>query len=107
MRVIPTRICSAFNVQPPVMSPLGLVTAKCNSTAPANTTKQANALLDTYDEAILHFTPNDISYIIIKNEDERTEFINFLNSVKGKNYKDDVPRLTSRILTTELIDTDF
>jgi hypothetical protein len=28
VRVIPTRKCSAFNVQPPLTSPLGLVMAK-------------------------------------------------------------------------------
>ncbi len=48
VRVIPMRMCSAFRVQPPVMSPFGLVAAKCNNTAPARKTKHAKALLDNF-----------------------------------------------------------
>jgi hypothetical protein len=56
----------------------------------------------------LKFTPNDIRYIIIEKESEIDEFIKYLRSVKGMNYSDmDVERLTTRILTSEQIFTDF
>ncbi|MDO9304699.1 MAG: abortive infection system antitoxin AbiGi family protein [Sulfuricurvum sp.] len=56
----------------------------------------------------LTFEPNDIKYIIIKDELEIGEFFDFLRHVKGKNYTmQDVERLTTRIITTEQIKSDF
>lgn len=65
-----------------------------------------------YNDKIKHlkltFEPNDIKYIIINNESEIREFIDFLRHVKGKTYTfDDVERLTTRIITTEQIFSDF
>ncbi|MDD2828347.1 MAG: abortive infection system antitoxin AbiGi family protein [Sulfuricurvum sp.] len=65
-----------------------------------------------YNDRIKHlklmFEPNDIKYIIINDESEIGEFIDFLRHVKGKNYSlHDVERLTRRIITTEQIYSDF
>jgi len=56
----------------------------------------------------LNFEPNDVKYIIIKNDDEISEFIDVLKKAKGKTYShDDVERLTTRLLTSEQIHSDF
>ena len=55
----------------------------------------------------LVFEPNDIKYIIINDDSEIGEFIDYLRRAKGKNYSlHDVERLTTRILTTDQIMTD-
>lgn len=56
----------------------------------------------------LRFEPNDIKYVIVKSESERTEFINHLRDAKETKYDPlDVDRLTSRILTNEQILADI
>lgn len=56
----------------------------------------------------LTFTPNDIKYIIIDNESEIKEFLNFLRNIKGHKYSwDDIERLGTRIITSDQIKTDF
>lgn len=55
----------------------------------------------------LEFEPEDISYIIIKKEEERDKIIRTLETVKGKFPLEQVKRLTSRIISTEQIATDF
>lgn len=56
----------------------------------------------------LKFEPNDIKYVIIKEDSEIREFINHLRKAKEKNYSsDDIDRLTTRILTTEQIKQDI
>ena len=56
----------------------------------------------------LKFSPDDITYIIIKSEKEISEFVRFLEDTKGKNFTlEQVRRLTTRIITTEQIHTDF
>lgn len=56
----------------------------------------------------LDFGPNDIKYIIIKNDDEIGEFIDHLKRAKGNKYSyHDVERLTTRILTVEQIEGDM
>ncbi|MFN4365215.1 abortive infection system antitoxin AbiGi family protein [Chryseobacterium hispalense] len=55
----------------------------------------------------LYFEPEDISYIIIKSEKERDDIIQTLENVKGKFPMDQVKRLTSRIISTEQIISDF
>lgn len=59
------------------------------------------------DQLRLEFEPNDIKYIIIKDDSEIHEFIRHLQDVKGKYAHRDVERLTTRILTTEQILQDF
>jgi len=56
----------------------------------------------------LYFEPNDIKYIIIKSEDEISEFIQILRNAKSQKYtSSDIDRLTTRILTTEQILSDI
>lgn len=56
----------------------------------------------------LVFEPDDIRYIIIKDESEIGYFIDVLRRAKGKTYPaHDIERLSTRILTTSQIITDF
>ena len=56
----------------------------------------------------LRFEPNDIKYIIIKDDSEISGFIEYLRNVKGRTYTmHDIERLTTRILTTEQIRDDI
>lgn len=55
----------------------------------------------------LIFEPEDISYIIINKESERDKIIRTLETIKGKFPLEQVKRLTSRIISTEQIATDF
>jgi hypothetical protein len=61
-----------------------------------------------YNNDRLKFEPNDIKYIIIKDDSEIKEIISHLRNAKGRNYSyDDIERLTTRILTIEQIMGDF
>lgn len=63
---------------------------------------------EMYSNHRLEFEPNDIKYIIIKDDSEIREVINHLRVAKGKKYSlDEIERLTTRILTTEQIMGDF
>ena len=64
-------------------------------------------LNDSINDERLDFEPEDINYIIIKKENERDKVIRILETVKGKFPHDQVKRLTSRIISTEQIFTDF
>ncbi len=56
----------------------------------------------------LYFNPNNIMYLIVKDESEINELIQHIRSVKGKNFTmNEVDRLTTRILTCERILKDF
>jgi len=58
--------------------------------------------------ARLEFEPNDIRYVIIKNDSEIHEFVNHLRSAKRNKYSEhDIDRLTTRILTAEQIREDI
>lgn len=59
------------------------------------------------DKLPLAFAPDDIKYIIIKNDSEITEFVNHLRLHMGSAYTlEIVERLTSRIFTTKQIFED-
>lgn len=56
----------------------------------------------------LYFNANEIMYLIVKNDDDIKELISHIRTVKGKNYsKDEIDRLTTRIITCERIINDF
>jgi len=55
----------------------------------------------------LHFTPDDIKYLIIKNENEIDSFIQRIERIKSGFDNITVKRLSSRILTKEQILYDF
>lgn len=63
---------------------------------------------DQLSDMRLSFEPNDIKYIIIDDENEIIDFINYLRSIKGKKYLyHDVEKLITRIFTTEQIMKDL
>ncbi|MDJ1503540.1 abortive infection system antitoxin AbiGi family protein [Xanthocytophaga agilis] len=71
-----------------------------NDDRPLYNSKVSNLILD--------FTPEDITYIIIRDESEIKEVIQELRYSKGKKYPlDEVERLITRIVTSEQIKTDF
>jgi hypothetical protein len=56
----------------------------------------------------LSFNPEDISYVIINNDNEISDFIDILKKSKGKKYPyDEVERLITRLITVEQILNDF
>lgn len=56
----------------------------------------------------LYFNANEIMYLIVKNDDDISELISHIRTVKGKNYSmDEIDRLTTRIITCERIINDF
>jgi len=56
----------------------------------------------------LTFDPNDIKYIIIRDDSEISEFIHYLRNAKGNKYSyHDIERLTTRIFTAEQIIGDI
>lgn len=66
---------------------------------------KANRSIESYK---LTFEPNDIKYIIIKDDSEINEFIHILKSAKGRKFSlDDVEKLTTRIITSKQIREDF
>lgn len=67
--------------------------------------KKANTILDRIK---LSFTPDDINYIIVKEENEILEMIRKLEQIKGDKYPaNKIKILTSRILTYDQIKDDF
>ena len=56
----------------------------------------------------LGFDPTDISYVIIKEDSEISEFIDVLKKAKGKKYSyEKVERLVTRLITVDQIIHDF
>lgn len=63
---------------------------------------------DSISEMRLEFEPNDIKYIIIKDENEITDIINHLRSWAGPKFTmQAVERLVTRIITSDQIRTDM
>lgn len=72
--------------------------------------KNPTTLADYNDQAgqfPLSFDPDDIKYLIIKEENEIPAMINALKRIKGKYSQTIIENLVSRILTTEQIKKDF
>lgn len=55
----------------------------------------------------LKFEPEDIKYLIVENEDDITKIIQHIKNVKLFSNKESIDRLSSRILTSEQINTDI
>lgn len=60
-----------------------------------------------FNEIKLDFTPNDIKYLIIKNDDEILEIIGHIKALKKKYADNDIARLSTRILTHDQIKYDI
>lgn len=66
---------------------------------------EANKLIENER---LYFEPNDIKYIIVKDENDIMDIIKILEYDKGQKFSTiDIKRLTTRILTVEQIENDF
>lgn len=73
-----------------------------------NVPKFKKEYLNIIKELRLGFTPNDISYLILKEEDEIYDFIGHIQEIKGQKYsKKEVQLLTTKIITSENILSDF
>jgi hypothetical protein len=59
------------------------------------------------DDFRLEFEPNDIKFIIIKDEGEISEFVRHLQDSKGKFQFEDVQKVTTRIITLDQINNDL
>jgi hypothetical protein len=67
-----------------------------------------NAAKERIDGFRLKFKPNDVKYIIIKDDGEIGEFIDHLRRAKGNKYTHgDVERLTTRLFTSDQIHKDI
>jgi Putative abortive phage resistance protein AbiGi, antitoxin len=56
----------------------------------------------------IRFDPNDIKYLIVRREDEIVPLIKEVERIKGKKYSyDDVRLLSSRVISSEQIKSDF
>lgn len=56
----------------------------------------------------LDFTPDDVKYIVVQNDDEIIRLINKLREIKSVNYsKNQIDLLISKIITTKKIKEDF
>ena len=56
----------------------------------------------------LNFEPTDVKYLIIKSESEISDLVNLLKKSKTNNYNpDEIERLTTRILSSDQIFSDF
>lgn len=83
-------------------------TEKCHMFAPGDHVGIKDQLDKSLEDMRLEFEPNDIKYIIINDDSEIGEFVEYLRRAKGKNYSlHDVDRLTTRLLTAEQITTDI
>lgn len=68
--------------------------------------------IKTYSEIYKHnrlkFEPNDINYVIIKDDSEIKDVVHYFRSIKGDKYSlNEIERLATRILTAEQINGDF
>jgi hypothetical protein len=68
--------------------------------------KAENTILQR-KEFVLSFTPDDIKYVIVKNDKDIIKMVHALRRIKGNDTSDAVEILTSRIITSEQIFADF
>ena len=72
-----------------------------------NTKEKKDQLNERVKQNHLTFKPDDIKYLIVKNDSEINEMIKHLRSVKHRFKAKVIDRLTSRILTSEQIMSDI
>jgi len=70
------------------------------------TRKEKEFLNETIEHLRLRFEPEDIRYLIVKNDNEITELITHLNEAKRYFAPHIIDRLKSRILTSDQIEDD-
>ncbi len=65
-------------------------------------------ILDKVETFKLRFTPKDIKYIILANENEIIPFCNWIQRLKKENYEaEELEKLKTRIITIEQVLSDF
>jgi hypothetical protein len=72
-----------------------------------NDLKTRNKYNSRVKQLKLSFEPDDIRYIIIKNDDEILSMVDELQRIKKKYSYEAVQKLLTRIITTEQIKRDF
>lgn len=72
-----------------------------------NKQHRQDANRDLTNNFVLSFTPNDIKYIIIRNENEILPMIRSIEAIKSKYAPEIVKLLTTRIISVDHIDEDF
>ncbi|MCW0410683.1 hypothetical protein NB709_000559 [Xanthomonas sacchari] len=77
-----------------------------NNSAFSDNDKKAKAQ-EKLEEFRLVFEPNDIKYIIIKDESEIARFVRHLQDAKSKFSYEDVLKVTTRIITLDEINNDI
>jgi len=56
----------------------------------------------------LHFTPNEIKYIIISKESQRINMVQLIEKIKGSDFsQNELKKLSSKIISIEQINEDF
>lgn len=79
----------------------------CNNKTPEEIRESKNENNYKIRGERLRFGPDDISYIIIKNEKERDSVVSRIPQIKEAHSPDKIARLSSRIISVEQIKTDF
>ena len=69
--------------------------------------KKSDILKIVEEKYMLTFYPEHIKYIIVKNESDIEDIISCMNGLPDKYSKEDVAKLTTRILTCQQIHEDF
>jgi hypothetical protein len=69
--------------------------------------QEQNDLIYQDDKAALMFTPNDIKYIIVKEESEILDVANQITQIKSKYEPHERQLLTTRIISAQQIKEDF
>ncbi|MCE5163772.1 abortive infection system antitoxin AbiGi family protein [Plesiomonas sp. PI-19] len=70
-------------------------------------TQEQKAAYNDKIDVSLHFTPDDIKYLIVNDDNEITELINHLRVHKDRFEPSVIDRLASRILTAKQINNDM
>ncbi len=72
------------------------------------TPQQKEKMNQKLSDLRLTFEPSDIKYIIVKSEEDISEFVEAIRNSNGKSYTQrETERLTTRIITTEQIKSDL
>lgn len=75
-----------------------------NDTIVATKKLELNKLIENIK---LNFTPSDIKYLILKNEDQRVSFLNKLPQIFPAISQNEKNNLVSRVITIDQLKTDF
>lgn len=72
-----------------------------------NDNSREKASQEVFDQERIEFTPSDVKYVIVSDEQEILPLIRKIEKVKGRLSHDQVKILTSRIITAQQVRCDF